>query len=163
MNLKKIHPDAIPRALELAERYRLLNEPDQAVSICRDILEVDEKHQSALKTLLLSLSDRFGQTGGPGYQEADAVADRLTSAYDRAYYRGVVYERWARSRLRESAPAYLAGDWIRRAMALYEEAEKSMPAGDDSARLRWNSCARLIEKVPALMAESDVHELHLGD
>jgi len=163
MNLKKIHQEAIPRALELAERYRLLNEPDQAVSICRDILETDAAHQSALKTLLLALSDGFGQAGGPGYQEADAICDRLKSEYDRAYYRGVVYERWARSKLKQSAPAYLAGEWVRRAMALYEEAERSMPSGDDSAVLRWNACARLVAKVPQLLAESDAHELHLGD
>lgn len=163
MTLKQIHKEAIPRALELAERYRLLNEPDQAVSICRDILETDAAHQGALKTILLALSDGFGQSGGPGYQEADSICDRLTSEYDRAYYRGVVYERWARSKLKASAPAYLAGDWVRRAMALYQEAEKYMPAGDDSAILRWNACARLIQRVPALLAESDAHELHLGD
>ena len=39
--LKKIHREAIPKALERVERYRLLTQPLVAESICRDILEVD--------------------------------------------------------------------------------------------------------------------------
>ena len=35
--LKKIHREAIPKALERVERYRLLNQPLVAESICRDI------------------------------------------------------------------------------------------------------------------------------
>ena len=34
--LKKIHREAIPKALERVERYRLLNQPLVAESICRD-------------------------------------------------------------------------------------------------------------------------------
>ena len=41
--LKQLHKDAIPAALEKAERYRLLNEPGEAESICLDILAVDPK------------------------------------------------------------------------------------------------------------------------
>jgi hypothetical protein len=36
--LKVLRTGAIPAALERAERYRLLNEPTQAESICLDIL-----------------------------------------------------------------------------------------------------------------------------
>ena len=36
--LKHITHEAIPHALEKAERYRLLNEPEEAESICLDIL-----------------------------------------------------------------------------------------------------------------------------
>jgi hypothetical protein len=39
-DLKPLHPDAVP-ALAKAERYRLLNEPSEAESICLDILAVD--------------------------------------------------------------------------------------------------------------------------
>ena len=35
-DLKPLSKDAIPAALSKAERYRLLNEPWQAESICRD-------------------------------------------------------------------------------------------------------------------------------
>ena len=37
--LKPLSQDAIPKALERADRYRLLNEPAEAESICLDILE----------------------------------------------------------------------------------------------------------------------------
>ena len=39
--LKPISTAAIPRAVAKAERYRLLNEPQEAESICRDVLRVD--------------------------------------------------------------------------------------------------------------------------
>ena len=38
----------MPAALEKALRYRLLNEPVEAESICRDVLEVDPDNQAAL-------------------------------------------------------------------------------------------------------------------
>ena len=59
MNLKPIAIDAVPRALELAERYRLLNEPEQAASICRDILDVDSQNIEALRTLFLAILSNF--------------------------------------------------------------------------------------------------------
>ena len=48
--LKRILPSAAPVALEKALRYRLLNEPMQAESICRDVLEVDPSNKEALVT-----------------------------------------------------------------------------------------------------------------
>ena len=45
--LKPLSPEAIPAALVKAERYRLLNEPDQAESICEDILASDPGHHEA--------------------------------------------------------------------------------------------------------------------
>ena len=59
MNLKKISPDGVPHALDRAERYRLLNEPVQAESICRDVLAVDADNQTALRALILALTDQF--------------------------------------------------------------------------------------------------------
>src|SRR5262249_472382 len=53
--LKVLRTGAIPAALERAERYRLLNEPTQAESICLDILQVDPENQRALVQLLLSI------------------------------------------------------------------------------------------------------------
>ena len=53
--LKMLSEDAVPRALAKAERYRLLNEPGEAESICLDALAVEPANQSALTTLLLAL------------------------------------------------------------------------------------------------------------
>ena len=58
-DLKSLHPDAIPAALEKAERYRLLNQPEQAQSICEDMLGIEPENQDALATLILALTDRF--------------------------------------------------------------------------------------------------------
>ena len=45
--LKGLSKTAIPAALERAEKYRLLNEPVQAESICRDILATEPDNQHA--------------------------------------------------------------------------------------------------------------------
>jgi len=42
--LKSLSKEAIPAALEKAERYRLLNEPGEAESICLDILKTDSEN-----------------------------------------------------------------------------------------------------------------------
>ena len=55
--LKPLSADAIPAALSKAERYRLLNEPDQAESICLDILATEPGNREALQMLLLALQD----------------------------------------------------------------------------------------------------------
>ena len=57
--LKPLHSDAVQAALARAERYRLLNEPSEAESICLDILAVDPDNQPARIMLLLSLTDQF--------------------------------------------------------------------------------------------------------
>ena len=51
--LKPISTAAVPAALEKALRYRLLNEPAEAESICRDVLLADPGNQEALVTLVL--------------------------------------------------------------------------------------------------------------
>ena len=45
--LKSISTDAIERAVERAEHYRLLNDPEQAESICLDVLAVDAGNEHA--------------------------------------------------------------------------------------------------------------------
>ena len=58
-DLKRLSTSAIPSALAKAERYRLLNEPGEAESICEDVLQVDPENQKALVTLLLARTDQF--------------------------------------------------------------------------------------------------------
>src|SRR5687768_9124550 len=102
--LKTLSLEGIPAALEKAMRYRLLNEPAEAESICLDILRADPVNQEALVTLLLALTDRFGK----GYQVSDThleeVQARLTSEYDRAYYAGIICERRAKAFLTRGSP-----------------------------------------------------------
>jgi hypothetical protein len=57
---KVISTDAVAKAVEKAEHYRLLNDPEQAESICLDVLAVAPDHQIALRVLLLAMTDQFG-------------------------------------------------------------------------------------------------------
>jgi hypothetical protein len=146
--LKSLCRDAIPSALEKAERYRLLNEPEQAESICEDVLRIDADNQEALRTLILALTDRFAAARPASPDQARQLLSRLRTEYQRAYYAGIIAERegiaWLRSdRPRNGEAAYLC---FRDAMRHFEAAEAVRPPANDDALLRWNSCARMIMK-----------------
>jgi hypothetical protein len=160
--LKKISPDGIPHALERAERYRLLNEPAQAESIYRDVLAVDGDNQTALRALILALTDQFGAHGAAGAaREARDHIVQLDDEYDRAYYTGIVYERETRAYLeRKNVVRSAAYDGFRHAMEWYERAEALRPPGNVDAILRWNSCVRAIERERLEPAAAE-HELPL--
>jgi hypothetical protein len=146
--LKRLHKDAIPAALEKAERYRLLNEPGEAESICLDILHVDPENQHATIMLLLALTDRFEKGYGVSDSQAKELLARIKSDYDRAYYSGIVAERRAKMKLRQNTPGcrFQAFDLLREAMSWFEKAEPIRPSGHDDAILRWNTCARIIAR-----------------
>jgi hypothetical protein len=144
--LKPITKAAIPRALEKAERYRLLNEPSQAESICLDILAAEPDNQQALISLVLSVTDRFGSAGAPGLHVAREAVGRLEDPYQRDYYEGLIRERDARARLGRPMGSSFAYEGLRAAMACYERAIASSPADDNDAILRWNACVRTIQQ-----------------
>jgi hypothetical protein len=143
--LKSISRAAVPLALEKCERYRLLGEPEQAESICLDILEVEPRHQEALVALVLAISDQFRSSGGTsGVRRALGYVDRLDDKYQRAYYTGVIREREARALLRQGRSNASAYDGFREAMGWFDRAEELRPEGNDDAILRWNACVRAI-------------------
>ena len=148
LKLKAISPDGIPHALEKAERYRLLNDPAQAESICRDVLAIDRENQVALRTLILSLTDEFGDGGAAhAAREAREHILQLGDEYERAYYTGIVYERETRAYLkRRNVVRSAAYDGFRHAMEWYEKAEARRPPNNADPILRWNSCVRAIER-----------------
>ena len=150
MELKPLHQDAIPAALAKAERYRLLNEPFQAESICQDILRVETDNQPALVMLLLSITDQLQDNLGEGVARARAVLPSLRDPYERAYYAGLICERRACAHLALGAPGsgFVAYESLHEAMRWYEKAEAIRPAGNDDAILRWNTCARLLMTNP---------------
>src|SRR5829696_290773 len=148
---KPISRDAIPSALAKAERYRLLNEPGEAESICLDILQIDPDHQDAMVMLILALTDQFPQdTSSRSLTHAGELAARLAEDYDRAYYSGIIRERRAKAVLQRDryGAAATAAEWLRDAMSLFERAEALRPAHNDDALLRWNACARLLMELP---------------
>src|SRR6201985_2138062 len=103
-DFKQLHRDAMPAALEKAERYRLLNEPGEAESICLDFLHVDPENQQAIIVLLLALTDRFEKSYGVSDSQTKELLARLNSEYDRTYYSGIVAERRAKVKLRQHTP-----------------------------------------------------------
>jgi hypothetical protein len=150
--LKTLSREAIPRSLEKAEHYRLLNEPAEAESICLDVLQIDPENQRALITLLLALTDQLERRLGVVAQHADEILPRLHGEYERAYYAGIIYERRGKARLHHGGPGAesAAYDCLRQAMTWYDKAEAICPPGNDDAALRWNTCARLIMGNPHL-------------
>ena len=146
--LKPISPEAVPAALEKAERYRLLNEPEEAESICLDVLAVDPANQTALVMLLLALTDQFRTDHGHCVRQALEVLPRLGGEYERHYYAGIIWERRANARLAQGGPGSggVAFEWLRKAMDCYEHAERLRPHGNDDAILRWNTCARQVQR-----------------
>ena len=147
--LKAISREGVAAALSKAERYRLINDPSSAESICLDVLRVDAGNQAALTTLILAISDQFPEELTTGVQRARALLPRLGDEYRRAYYGGIIAERRGKAQLRLGGPgsSRIAADWFRDAMKLYEEAERMRPPGNDEAILRWNTCARLLERL----------------
>jgi hypothetical protein len=143
-DLKPISIAAIPRALEKAERYRLLSEPEQAESICLDILDAEPDNQGAL---ILALTDQFGKAGAPvSAQRASDYLAGLTDEYQRNYYGGIIRERQAWAYLRRGMARASAFDTFREAMDRFEKAAALRPDGDDEALLRWNACVRTIRR-----------------
>ena len=155
--LKTISANAIPAALDRAHRYRLLNEPLAAESICLDVLAVDAGNQQALVTLLLARTDQFGEVMATAVARAREVLPSLTEPYQRAYYAGLIAERRAKALVRNGKPgsATMAYDAFREAMEHYAAAETLAPAGDDEARLRWNTCARILNETPSLSPQPE--------
>jgi hypothetical protein len=153
LTLKPLSRDGIPGAMKKAERYRLLNQPWAAESICRDVLEVDPSHQEALVVLLLVITDQFGRRRGGDTEAARILLPNLTSEYKRAYYAGIICEREAKALLDSSGPADGSQiyEGLRRAMDWYEKAETLRSPGEDDALLRWNTCLRILRKHPELM------------
>src|SRR6202035_5361559 len=134
-DLKSLHKDAIPAALEKAERYRLLNEPGEAESICLDILKADPESQQAIITLVLALTDRFEKGYAVSDTQTKELLSKMKSEYDRSYYSGIIAERRAKTKLRQNTPdcRFQAYDLFRDAMDWFEKAEKIRPSENDDA------------------------------
>jgi hypothetical protein len=155
--LKKLSTEAVAAAFEKVEQYRLLNEPREAESICRDILDVDPANQHALTMLLLSLTDQFRTARRSILEEARALLPQLDDGHERAYYAGIICERQGKAAFhrQQIGGGKVAYCWLRDAMEYYEQAEQLSAPGNDNARLRWNACARMIMEDDGICAEAE--------
>ena len=158
---KHISRAGVPTALDKAQRYRLLNEPEAAESICLDVLAVDAGNQQAHILLLLAVTDQFDEELSVGLRRARELLAGIEDEYRRTYYAGIICERYAMAKLRQGAPhaTETAYEWLRNAMESFEKAEALRPAGNDEAILRWNTCARVLERNRSLApAAPEVYE-----
>jgi|HubBroStandDraft_5_1064220.scaffolds.fasta_scaffold06903_4 tetratricopeptide (TPR) repeat protein len=162
--LKRLPLTSLDAAIAKAEHYRDLNQPEEAESICRDVLDVDAAHAKAWKLLGLALTDRFasGQVGL--LEQALEAFEKLPDAYERIYHVGVAWERAAKVHV-ERNEAHSAVAAFEHALALFEQAEGMRPDSPDPV-LRWNRCVRLLTTHPSLRAAIVApreDQVHLGD
>ena len=155
--LKRLADKNLDAAIGLAVHYRNLNEPEQAESICRDVLAVAPENVDALRTLGLALTDRFPTCWMTLFDEACATFRKLPSEYERTYYQGIAWERYAL--------AQAAGGRCRNAINAFEDAmehfEKAqhLAAKDDpSPILHYNRCVRAVTTSAELMRESEAED-----
>lgn len=155
--LKVISSEAIPAALEKAERYRLLNHSWAAESICLDVLTIDADNQDALLMLVLALSDRMEEGHVQAVAKAREFVAKIRDEYQRCYHTGIIAERRGhglitRGGMGAGAIAYEA---FREAMRWYAKAEAVRPSGNDDAILRWNTCVRILQRRTDLAPGTD--------
>ena len=91
---------------------------------------------------------------------ARELVARLEDEYERLYYEGIVCERRGRAHLAQGrqASGFLAYDWLKAAMGLFERANQKSPTGNDEAVLRWNACARVLMRHPELEPHEEQRE-----
>ena len=129
--LKSISPEGVEAALSKVELYRFLNEPEEAESICQDVLGVEPGHQLALRLLGLAITDQFTGAASDRYAEVENAFQQLTDLYERVYYKGLLQERRAKAQLRAGRPPHTLLVLLEEAMRCYEEAEEIRPTGND--------------------------------
>ena len=153
--LKPLSSSAVPAALAKAERYRLLNEPEQCESICEDVLRADPGNHPATVMLILAITDRFPQDDR-GRQSGDGTcqpACRPTTSA--SYYAGLVAERRARALLSHGGMGRRgASQWLQQAMAALRPCrcraaagQRRCPAEMERVRARvFNAASRLADR-----------------
>jgi hypothetical protein len=154
--LKAISKSGIAEAIAKAELYRYLNEPEEAESICRDILATDANHGLGLRTLGLSITDQFDGSIRDRYAEVESIFQSLRDPYERNYYTGLLCERRVKAQLRVGRAPHTLLPLLERAMQCFTEAEKVRPPGNEDAILRWNRCVRLLQSERGFEAEEEI-------
>jgi tetratricopeptide (TPR) repeat protein len=163
LKLKTISKAGIPEAISKAEVYRSLNEPEEAESICRDILAVEPEHQLALRLLGLAITDEFCGDAQDRHREAETLFQKLTDPYERLYYTGLLHERRAKAQMRVGRSPHTLTPLFEEAMRCFEQAEAIRPAGNDDSILRWNRCARLLQNHPGFREETEIETFDAMD
>jgi tetratricopeptide (TPR) repeat protein len=163
--LKKLADKNLGAAITLAKHYRDLNQPEEAESICRDVLEVAPADVDALRTLGLALTDRFSSQWMSLFEEACTTFEKLTDAYERIYYVAIAWERYAKAQL-EAGRAHNAIHAFEQAMERFEACLEHAAKDDPAPILHYNRCVRALTTNPELTRASSIPiepKYELGD
>jgi tetratricopeptide (TPR) repeat protein len=158
--LKPLRARNLTAAVTLAKHYRDLNQPEDAESICRDILEVAPDNEDALRTLGLALTDQFPQSWMTLFDDACATFAKLTSEYDRVYYTAVAWERYAKAQL-HAGRAQNAIHAFEEALGRFEKADSLGTADNPAPILHYNRCVRALTTHPEIVRAAN--EPHPSD
>jgi tetratricopeptide (TPR) repeat protein len=151
--LKPLRARNLAAAVGLAKQYRDLNQPEEAESICRDILDVTPEDEEALRTLGLALTDQFPALWATLFDQACAIFKRLPSEYKRVYYTGIAWERFAKAQvLRGNAANAIHA--FEAAIEKFEAADRLGSADDPAPILHYNRCVRALTTDPLLVAQA---------
>jgi tetratricopeptide (TPR) repeat protein len=161
--LKRISKSGIAEALAKVELYRFLNQPEEAESICLDVLAIEPQHQLGLRQHGLAITDQFTGESTDRYSEAESKFERLANPYERLYYLGILNERRAKAQLRAGRPPHTLLVLFEQAMDDFAEAEKIRPEGNDDAILHWNRCLRLLQSISKAESPHHVGVFDAGD
>lgn len=151
--LKALRARNLSSAVALAKRYRDLNQPEDAESICRDILEVAPEDQEALRTLGLALTDQFPTSWMTLFDDACSAFAKLRSEYEQLYYTGIAWERYAKAQ-QALGRASNAAHAFEEALVRFEAAERLGSADDPAPILHYNRCIRALTSDPELARAS---------
>jgi tetratricopeptide (TPR) repeat protein len=156
--LKRLGARNLASAIALAKHYRDLNQPEEAESICRDVLDVAPDDEDALRTLGLALTDQFPVAWLTRFDEACAIFSKLRSDYERVYYTAVAWERYAKAQL-AAGRAHNAIHAFEEALQGFDQADALGSPDDPAAVLHYNRCVRALTTNPALVSASMIpHE-----
>ena len=150
--LKRLADKNLGAAIGLAAHYRNLNEPEQAESICRDVLAVAPENVDALRTLGLALTDRFPTCWMTLFDEACTTFRKLPSDYERTYYLGIAWERYALAQA-AGGRSRNAINAFEDAMEHFEKAQELAAKDDPSPILHYNRCVRAVTNSAELTRE----------
>ena len=162
--LKTISRAGIPEAISKAELYRSLNEPEEAESICRDILAVEPEHQLALRLLGLAITDQFCGDASDRYREVEGSFPKTRRDATNASITQVCFMSGEpRHKCMWGASPHTLAPLFEEAMRCFAEAETIRPPGNDDAILRWNRCARLLQSHPGFREEKEPEAFDASD
>ncbi len=147
--LKQLRERSLTAAVDLAKHYRALNQPEDAESICRDILDVAPQDEEAWRTLGLALTDQFPVAWMTLFDEACAAFAKLSSDFERMYYTAIAWERYAKAQL-VAGRARNAIHAFEEALARFEQADELGPPDDPASILHYNRCVRALTMDPEL-------------